>query len=791
MGIFLAGFAEIDLTPPPGLELTGYAVADRLATGTHDPLKAVAVVLDDRRQKSLLCSVDLCVMHEAVSRVVRRRVSKRTAIPVERIVIAATHTHSGPKLMNSDLLVNQRWVRDLEDRLTTVMMLADYHRVPARIGASTVRMPGVGGNRRVADGPVDDAVTVLRVDGVREGRPLGAVVGVACHPTVLGPTNREYSADYIGEMRQAMAERHGAALPVAVFNGACGDVNPGGYDAEASLRGETTPNRTFERAADIGRTLGDAAYRAIREAEPKGAQDGDDTPRVVAAEERFEVTLRPMPLPAGARQAADEAERALADAAPDSPEHKAAKAELVYARVTLENARTYADSPDAKMEFDLQAFSVGNWALVALPTEVMAAPGLALKAKSRFPHTIIAAYANRSLGYLPATGTAEARGGYEDRVALFGDWAVDTVLGMTDLMLERLHGRQTAPPLANPAPPVRVKPELKLENTGNPGTLVPSIDFHLHWWSHWHGFDEVLARMDAANVRLGVVLVGDVFPGITLEPVLKLMKPVRDRFFYFTAVDFQPSRHGPGVDDPAWAGYVRDKLRRDVDLGAKGIKLYKDLGLSYVDRRGRLLRPTDPRVAPLWEAAAELGLPVLYHVADPPAFFDPVTPANERYDQLRGRMSWWWGRPGYPSYDALIDEIYELTAAHRGVNFVFPHCASLSNDLRRCGQFIASGDNVYVDLSARLPQLARQPHRAHDFCVEHADRVIFGTDDSLPGRNGVYPLWVRLLETRDEYFGGDYYGVASPWRFYGMGLPPETLKKIYWDNAARLLGLES
>ena len=382
MGIFLAGFAEIDLNPPLGLELTGYAVADRLATGTHDPLKATAVVLDDRKQKSMLCGVDLCVMHEAVSRVVRRRVSKRTAIPVERIVVAATHTHSGPKLMNSDLLVNQRWVRDLEDRLTTVMMLADYHRVPARVGAATVHVPGVGGNRRVADGPVDEAVTVLRVDGVREGRTLGAIVGVACHPTVLGPTNREYSADYIGKLRQAIAERHGSALPVAVFNGACGDVNPGGYDAEASLRGEVTPNRTFERAADIGRTLGDAAYEAFEEAEPKGAQSGDDTPRVAAEAERFEVTLRPMPLPAEARQAVDAAERVLAEATPDSPEHKAAKAELVYARVTLENARTYAECPDGKLEFDLQAFSVGDWAFIAFPTEVMAAPGLRLKEQS-------------------------------------------------------------------------------------------------------------------------------------------------------------------------------------------------------------------------------------------------------------------------------------------------------------------------------------------------------------------------------------------------------------------------
>lgn len=313
---------------------------------------------------------------------------------------------------------------------------------------------------------------------------------------------------------------------------------------------------------------------------------------------------------------------------------------------------------------------------------------------------------------------------------------------------------------------------------------MPAIDFHLHWWTHWHSFEEVLARMDHANVRYGVNLVGDVFPGCDLRPVMELMAPVRDRFFYFTAVDFKR------IDEPEWPRYVREKLRQDVELGARGIKLYKDLGLAYCDREGKLLRAMDPRVRVLWDAAAEFDLPVLYHVADPPAFFQPMEPWNERYQQLLSRPSWWWGRPGYPSYDQLIDEMFELAAAHRGTTFVFPHCASLSNDLRRCGQLISSGPNIYVDLSARLPQLARQPHRAHDFCVRHADRVIFGTDDSLPGRNNVYQLWFRVLETRDEYFAGDYYGTRSEWRFYGMGLPKDALQKIYWDNAARLLKLE-
>jgi len=779
MGIFLAGFASIEITPPPGCELTGYAAPGRVGQATRDPLTAVAVVLDDRKQKSVLCSVDLCVIHEDVARVVCKRVSKRTAIPPERIMIAATHTHSAPKLMNSDRLENQRWVRQLEDHLTTVMMLADYHRVPATIATAPVDVPGIGGNRRDVDGPVDHQLRVLRIDGVREGKPLGAVVNYACHPTVLGPDNTEYSADYVGALRETFTKQHGTALPVAFFNGACGDVNPGGYSPEASLRGEAVPGRTFERARQIGEQLGDAAYVAFTDAEPS------EPLRVEAESRTVTVKLRPFPLPAEAEQHLQTCRDRLAQTEPGSEAHKQASADCVYAGVALGNAKTYAACPDGVMDVTLQAFSVGGWSLLALPTEVFAAPGLALKSNSPFNQTMIAAYANRSLGYLPDR-EALTDDGYEQRVALLGVWAVDTILGTAAALLESLHERQQQPP-AKPAEPQRVavRPELVLEHSEVASACVPAIDFHLHWWSHWHSFDEVLDRMDRANVRCGVTLVGDVFPNCELEPVLELMEPVKDRFFYFTSVSFDR------FDEPGWATYVREKLERDVERGARGIKLYKDLGLGYTDRSGALIMPTDPRVTPLWEAAAALDLPVLYHVADPPAFFEDIEPSNERYDQLRSRPSWWWGRPGYPTFDELIDEIPKLARAHPKVNFVFPHCASLSNDLKRCGQIIRSADNIYVDLSARLPQLARQPYRGHDFCVQHADRVIFGTDDSLPGRNNVYQLWFRLLETRDEYFAGDYYGAHVPWRFYGLDVPPAALQKIYWDNAARLLGLDT
>lgn len=780
MGIFLAGFAEIDITPPPGCELTGYGPG-RIATGVNDPLKAVAVVLDDRRQKSILCVADLCVIHEDVVKVVQARVKKRTAIPVDRILIAATHTHSAPKLMNSDMLENQRWVRELEDKLTKVMMLADYHRVPATVSIGSGMVEGIGANRRIKDGPADHSVSVLRVDGVREGRPLGAIVNVACHPTVLGPDNREYSADFIGQLRETVRKLHGSDLPVACFNGACGDVNPGGYSAEASMRGEKVGNRTFERAKEIGQAMGKVAYNAFTSASLQ------DDPQVQAERRPFNVTLKPHPLPAEAKQKHQAALDHLKQQQEGTEAWKQAKTEATYAATIAENAVKYAICPDGKMDLAVQGFSVADWVIVSFPTEIMAKHGLRLKKHSGFAQTMIAAYANASLGYLPDEAPEE-QGGYEQRVALFGPWAVETVIGFAENLVGDLWQRQQArkQPAAPVAVAVEVKPELPPDETPVTKACVPAIDFHLHWWTYWHTFDEVLERMDKADIRYGVNLVGDVFPGCEIDPIVELMKPVSDRFFYFTAPSFK------NIDSPDWPKYVRRKLERDRELGARGIKLYKDLGLAYQDSTGRLLRPTDPRVKPLWDIAAEFDWPVLFHVADPPAFFEKtVEPWNERYGALQSAPNWWWGKPGFPEFDELIEDMFVLARQNPKTNFVFPHVASLDNDLPRCGELIRSSDNIYVDLSARLPQLVRQPHKAHEFCVKHADRVIFGTDDSLPGRNGVYELWIRCLETWDEYFPGDYYGARQPWRFYGLGLPKNALQKIYWDNAARLLKLDS
>ncbi|MHC4873258.1 MAG: amidohydrolase family protein, partial [Planctomycetota bacterium] len=279
-----------------------------------------------------------------------------------------------------------------------------------------------------------------------------------------------------------------------------------------------------------------------------------------------------------------------------------------------------------------------------------------------------------------------------------------------------------------------------------------------------------------------VTQVGDIFQKASLEPAIKVIGRHLDRFVPFGGIDFRKT------DDRDWDDYVKSKLEHDISLGAKGLKIYKELGLRYRDSLGNLIMPDDKRLKSLWQAAAELNIPVLYHIADPlTAFLKPENEFNEEIDQT---SKWWWGAPGFPSHEELIQSMFKLAAENPHTTFVFPHCASLTHDLKRVTEFVNKYPNVYVDVSARLDTLARQPRSARDFFINAADKILWGSDDMWPNRDNAYHLWFRFLETEDDYFIGNYYGSRPNWHFYGINLPDTVLQKIYNINAANLLNIK-
>jgi predicted TIM-barrel fold metal-dependent hydrolase len=227
------------------------------------------------------------------------------------------------------------------------------------------------------------------------------------------------------------------------------------------------------------------------------------------------------------------------------------------------------------------------------------------------------------------------------------------------------------------------------------------------------------------------------------------------------------------------------RLERLVEHGIVGFKIWKDLGLSVRDASGELLRVDDERLAPIFDKAGELGIPVMVHIGDPEAFFLPIDANNERYEELAAHPDWGFCGSQFSKNDLLVqrDNVFRR---HPGTTFVGAHIAENSEDLERVSALLDACPNVLVDISARASELGRQPYSARKFFLRFADRILFGAD--LVPDIGMYRLYYRFLETADEYF--EYPTHASGqgrWNIYGLDLPDDVLRKVYRDNALRLL----
>jgi predicted TIM-barrel fold metal-dependent hydrolase len=254
------------------------------------------------------------------------------------------------------------------------------------------------------------------------------------------------------------------------------------------------------------------------------------------------------------------------------------------------------------------------------------------------------------------------------------------------------------------------------------------------------------------------------------------------RFYTFCHLDWAL------LEEPNGPDLLVRSLQRSVAAGARGLKIWKDLGMT-VKVRGRLVLPDDPLLAPVWEEAGTLGIPVLVHVADPVAFFLPVDRHNERLEELLRHPAGSRQLGGLDEFHRLIDSLENVIRSHPGTMVVAAHGLYAEN-LARLSEMLRSYPNFHIDIAWAHMQLGRQPRAARSLLTTYPERVLFGTD-VFPLRAALCQVYVRFLETDDEYFSYTDEPVpgSGRWPIYGLGLAPETLGKIYRDNAARLLGL--
>lgn len=341
----------------------------------------------------------------------------------------------------------------------------------------------------------------------------------------------------------------------------------------------------------------------------------------------------------------------------------------------------------------------------------------------------------------------------------------------------------------------RPEPRIKVEQHELTHAQFPVVDLHTHFKIRTKHDpaqrDAFLEVMNRNQIAICVSLDGGWGEALD-EHTRYLWQQHRDRFVVFANIDWRGS--GREDDPSSWDCQRPDFPRRAARLladakerGASGVKIFKDFGLSYRNPDGSFLRIDDPRWDEIWRACGELGLPVLIHTADPSAFFLPIDERNERWEELQRRPEWSFHDPKFPRRDELLAARNRVVARHPQTTFIAAHLGNDGEDLRTLSAWLKEWPNLHVDLASRISELGRQPYTARKFLIEHAERVFFATDGPWPETR--LRLYWRFLETWDENFpySEKEYPPQGLWNIHGVGLPPEVLKKIYHENAARLI----
>lgn len=303
------------------------------------------------------------------------------------------------------------------------------------------------------------------------------------------------------------------------------------------------------------------------------------------------------------------------------------------------------------------------------------------------------------------------------------------------------------------------------------------IDVHSHQFRmDTQDLSTLIKDMDRLNEGIMVNLSGG--SGEDLKAKLRnVNQHYPNRFAIFANVDFS------GVGGSNWGERAAAQLDEDVKSGAKGLKVYKSLGLRNNDVNGKRVAVDDPRLDPIWEKCAELGIPVLIHSADPKSFWDPMDSNNERWLELKTHPRRKRSATDPAPWQQIIDEQHRMFKKHPKTKFINAHMGWYANDLDQLDGMMQEMPNMYVGIGAIIAELGRQPKRARAFFIKYQDRILFGKDSWKPEE---FPTYFRVLETADEYF--PYYKKYHAfWAMYGLDLPDEVLKKVYYKNALELI----
>ena len=331
------------------------------------------------------------------------------------------------------------------------------------------------------------------------------------------------------------------------------------------------------------------------------------------------------------------------------------------------------------------------------------------------------------------------------------------------------------------------------------------VDMHMHIEGKPERFELAEKIMDAAGIGVGIELgSGTVTTGTDGVSDFERVRNVSaqtcpGRFVHYMLLDYK------GWDESDWSDHAAEQITEGHRLGAAGLKEFKRLGLNLRDGRGNLIRVDDPKLDAVWQRCGELRMPVSIHVGDPKAFWEPLDPRNERWNELRDHPDWWFGdRDKYPPRMELLKALERVIARHPNTTFVCVHFANNPEDIDWVDKQLDRYPNMMADLAARIPEIGRQnPEQLRKLFIKHQDRILFGTDFQVWSRYILgsagdnekptdYEALVffrkcyRFLETDDRDWV-HMTPIQGDWTISSINLPAAVLRKVYFDNARKLL----
>ncbi|MEO6325589.1 MAG: amidohydrolase family protein [Thermoanaerobaculia bacterium] len=312
-----------------------------------------------------------------------------------------------------------------------------------------------------------------------------------------------------------------------------------------------------------------------------------------------------------------------------------------------------------------------------------------------------------------------------------------------------------------------------------PRAKFPFVDVHNHQdlaTMSAADMDRLVKEMDSIDLRVMVNLSGGSGDELA-RSVANVKAHHPGRIVVFANLDFKD------LDGPGYGARAAERLAKDVANGAVGLKIFKNFGMTVKDTAGARVPVDDTRLDAVFAKCGELDIPVLIHTAEPASFFEPIDKTNERWLELKQFPQRARPPETFPPWEQLMAEQRHLFAKHPKTRFINAHLGWLGGNLARLGELLDALPNVSTEIGAVLAELGRQPRFARAWFIKYQDRVMFGKDTWAVAE---YPVYFRVLESSDEYF--DYYRKRHAfWKMYGLDLPDEVLKKLYFKNARRVI----